>query len=608
MTPEVGTEAATQTAKKLSAVEEAVQKLGTLPENQVEPEKAPERQASTVQQQDYDMEGNLFFAYVTDPDKTVSKAARRDAIAELLTYNEQQSPAENKKRLSQYEYFKEYMMSQLKNRSEDIIKTTDQKNMVELHDMFNEIHQAVLSYGDSMGVPKAILNAITKVRESGDPRMILNIFQCFAQEDKERAEHKLKVDNLEAQLKANEDQSKRWELEIARLEQDTYIWGAMKGQAKQQRAQLRIKKADLDAIINGRPAANGKPAIAGQIETLQYLKDHPPEEKYPQYHDEKIQLRKLKDLSGEEWEAKAQQLIEDALNFTTTTDQRGRAVLASQLDKRNHVDILDQLTDQLKGVYSLLDDAESAATDANKAIFDRLEKAEPNEDQIDMDERDKKLKAASLYISEAEQSKSDTEQVRDQLVQQSLVLSTFRSRLSDKIRDARNLVGSVNAEVASSLALTIEAVGAAATDAAGLMAEDATRVIQDDNADTLEGEMKRNGSSAEEQAARILANVEKMKRFDEMVETITEKTLKGLDDKNAANDEAVKAREHMQDNLKKLDTATASRVTSTFNESSKDAASATNDNAADNDAAPAAAPRMSSRKAPDLTSKLGAFD
>lgn len=581
--PQVQTQAATASETQ----------YGTVTQKDIETEKLEKKVAQAAARPD--MQGNPFFEVISAKD--VTKEEKRDAIAELLTYNEDQTPEENKKRLSQYDLFKQYMMSELTDRSVEIIKATDQRNLVELQEMFIEIQESVIGYEDSMAVPKKIFAALSKVRTEGGARMLTDIYRAFAIDDATEAKFNEDLAQKKASVESKQSELDSNRKELAKLREDTNFLGMTKGKNKSRIATLEAQTERLKDELEGVENKDGT-RTGGLKAECKAFEEAGWEEQYPQYHDEKAVLRELKELSGEEWTARSQAIIDDAVNFVNTLDQRGNVVLDAQLRKRDHIDDLDSMTDKMKGVYSVLDDAERTASQANITLRQKLDTAPADESSIDKDARERKLKAVDLYVTTAAQSEVDTQRVRGFLEQDGVTVGQFRTNLDNKIADARDLIGSTKAQVSTGLALTINAVGAAATDAAELMAQDATVTIQEENAQTLKEEMERNGGAALEQAEKIRAAAEAMSQFEQSMMEITKKTEEGIKQRADAMEASEEARQRLAEQVKMLEGAVA-RSTE-FNDV---AAPAANDDAA----APATAPAAPAKKKTDLGDALKDF-
>lgn len=416
---------------------------------QAQAEEAPKSASKESAKQFADLKNNPFYKIAFD--KSLSPSEKKSQIAEALTFSEEDSK-EAKTRLAEFDQFKAYLQFERKRMAQEIISLTDTEAFGELKTVFEDINAALLEFEDDMNPLLEIVDAVNKIRTSG------NMYDLFReiQEDrnfeeerqKELEEQTQKADDIAAKIQAARERK----AELGE-EKGLFGLGGVKKSARQEIAKLEMEIGDLNGELSD---------VRSEVEKLSN-----PEARETQFEDlaeEKARLRELLDITSDDHKARQQKLVDSANNFVDTTDERVGSVLGHFDSMSGQIDRLTDANYQMRQMYAILTEATKDASGKNEEIRGKLEEALSSEEigEIEKMETDANKRALENHITALSNSNVDTTRVMGELTRDSVQIENMRTSTDQQINKTRTLHTSGVAGVASQLSTVLQAISNAA--------------------------------------------------------------------------------------------------------------------------------------------------
>jgi hypothetical protein len=173
-------------------------------------------------------------------------------------------------------------------------------------------------------------------------------------------------------------------------------------------------------------------------------------------------LRELLDISSDQHKERQQQMIEKAIQFVDTTENRVGQVLTHFDEMNEQIDRLADANFQMRSVYAILNDA---TDDAHKITEDRRSQIKTDlegKGEIEKLDAEEKLRNLENHVTQLSKTDLDTTRVLAELTQAGSRVQSMKENNDQQVSNTRALHTSGGAGVADQLSTVLQAVSSAA--------------------------------------------------------------------------------------------------------------------------------------------------
>ena len=438
-------------AAKLSATEMAQQALAKVrgrSSQSVEQQEAPVSATNESARTFANIKNNTFYKIAFSSDSPSEKKAQ---IADALSFSEEDSKLA-KTRLAEFDQFKAYLQFERKGMAQKIISLTDTEAFGELKQVFEDINSALLEFEGDMQPLIEIVDAVNKIRTSG------NMYDLFREIQEDRNAEEIRLEELETkqaqadQIAARIQAARERKAELGE-EKSLFGLGGVKKGARQEIAKIDLELGDLDIELS---------RAQGEVDHLSNPAER--ETQFAELSEEKARLRELLDITSDEHKQRQENLVNSANNFVDTTDERVGSVLGHFDSMSGQIDRLTEANFSMRQMYAILTEATKEAGDRNEGIRQKLETALSADDigEIEKMETDANKRTLENHITALSNSNVDTTRVMGELTRDSVQIENMRTSTEQQINKTRTLHTSGVAGVASQLSTVLQAISNAA--------------------------------------------------------------------------------------------------------------------------------------------------
>lgn len=323
---------------------------------------------------------------------------------------------------------------------------------------------------------------------------------------------------------------------IAKLQEDKNIFGSVKKSAMMQivshQEHLKVCKEEIDALKVKYDAL-----VAEQKEY---------DDKHGEDKEIKAKLRKMLDISGEEYVKKMEKVIQDALNFIDTSKKEVGELRDELGDLDEQAAAQIRINSQLKLVTAILDKGIDKAQEINVSKVKSLTVAPEGEDMLSTVTRTQKKNDIERFVAALKGTSTSVKGTVSALTDDAISANNFSQIVADQRINIQELHSEGIASVTSNLSQTINAFNAAALNEG---AENARQAMFDMNRVTDEIRNQSVVNSAmtlQNTEKRVIERISSLSSITDALDTANKLSSKGMSslasrlaELNKVNDEAM---------------------------------------------------------------------
>lgn len=479
---------------------------------------------------------NTFYKIMFSEEMTPEQ--KKAEIASALS----QSKEDNKAALKEFDLFKEYLQQVRKEMSQQIIHLTDTDAFSELKLVYDELDRALHEFNEKIEPLLGIVDAVNTLRTNGLTFDAFNEIREDREAEKVRAEL---IAGQEEKLRALEDEVRGINENIAVLSEDKGLFG-FGGVKKSAREQIAVKNVEMTAKQQELAdlAAEIEKTKAQQVDT---------ESKLGEFVAQKEKLRELLDISTDEHKQRQKDLVDSALNFVKTSEERVRSVRAHLGDMGDQIERLNDANGKMTAVYAVLNEGIVAAVEGNQSKL--KEYGEPQGDVATAEGAIAKMTRMQNKMAVESHLESLNNQARDtmksfgDLTTQSIRIKGMHDNSVSQINTTREMHSDGVAGVADRLATVLQAVTSAALGESSAMAGMTLREMRDNTNLLAQKEVIRNAMGITDQNSALEKAIEDLAAYGETVKASNEITRQGVTEMKDKLDELRRMSESVKDQL-----------------------------------------------------------
>lgn len=473
-------------------------------------EQARARYQPQVEQKQVDISANPIARIVLDP-----KLDPEERVSQLAGALSPETEAEQQAQRKALEETREFIASKRAAAARRQIELASTTIFAKVKSVIGGMQQGVVDFDNSMKPMTDDLQVIFDLRTSGKMNQtVASITEDRAKELEWEQRHQA-IDQKTAQITSD---VKYLTQHVASLQKDTNIFGSVKKSAAKE---IAIKEVQLKTLGE---ELEGQKKLYNDLNAEQ--KDW--DDKHGEDKEIKAKLRKMLDISGEDYVKKMEKVIQDALSFIDTSKKEVG-------DLRNELGDLDQqasaqirVNSQLKLVTAILDKGIDKAQEINVNKVKGLSAKPENEDMLAEVTRTQKKNDIERYIAALKGTSTSVKGTVSALTDDAISANNFSQIIADQRLNIQELHSEGIASVTSNLSQTINAFNAAALNEG---AENARQAMFDMNRVTDEIRNQSVVNSAmtiENTEKRVVERIASLSSITEALDTVNKLSSKGM--------------------------------------------------------------------------------
>lgn len=408
-------------------------------------ERAQQRyQPQQAQEKQIDITSNPVARIVLDP-----KLEPEDRVSQLATALSPETEAEQQAQRKALEETREFIASKRAAAARKQIELASTTIFAKVKSVIGGMQQGVVDFDNTMKPMTEDLQVIFDLRTSGKMNQtVASITEDRVREAAWEKKHS-EIDNKSSAINSDVKYLKE---QIARLGQDKNIFGSVKkaSQANIAAATERMNQSQIEMD-----------SLKTEYDALMAeQKDY--DEKHGEDKEIKAKLRKMLDISGEDYVKRMEKVIQDALNFIDTSKKEVGELRSELGDLDEQAAAQIRVNSQLKLVTAILDKGIDKAQDINIGKVKTLGIAPTDEDMLTQVTRTQKKNDIERYVSALKGTSTSVKGTVAALTDDAISANNFSQIISDQRLNIQELHSEGIASVTSNLSQTINAFNAAA--------------------------------------------------------------------------------------------------------------------------------------------------
>lgn len=401
-------------------------------------------QPQQVQEKQIDITSNPIVRIVLDP-----KLEPEERVSQLAGALSPETEAEQQAQRKALEETREFIASKRAAAARKQIELASTTIFAKVKSVIGGMQQGVVDFDNIMKPMTEDLQVIFDLRTSGKMNQtVASITEDRVRETEWEKKH-AEIDQKSGGINSNV----KWlTTEIAKLGQDKNIFGGVKKAAQIQiagaQARLVEYKTEIDALKVEYDALTK--------EQTEY------DEKHGEDKEIKSKLRKMLDISGEDYVKRMEKVIQDALNFIDTSKKEVGDLRSELGDLDEQAAAQIRVNSQLKLVTAILDKGIDKAQELNIGKVKTLAVVPTDEDMLAQVTRTQKKNDIERYVSALKGTSTSVKGTVAALTDDSISANNFSQIISDQRLNIQELHSEGIASVTSNLSQIINAFNAAA--------------------------------------------------------------------------------------------------------------------------------------------------
>jgi hypothetical protein len=412
------------------------------------------------------IEGNTFFKITFG---TATPEEKKAEITKALTFNLEDGKEKNAERMREFDVFKEYLQDQRKVMAQEILELVDTGTFSELKSVIEELNNGLIEFDERMKPLTDILDAVYRLRMEGGADTFQGIFQEIQEDAAAEEQRKKDIADTEARLAELSADVKDVTSNLSVMK------NSKSGKYRKFFGMGGLKDETIRAISDSEQKLAG--INASVDETAAKLADlnDPNKARQSQYQDflnEKAQLRQLLDISSQEHTERQKDLVAAVQNFINTSSEKTTSVQGQLESMRGQIDGLGDANNGMRFIYTIVTDASNEALLKNDDLRKEIQsQADASTSEIEKLDLEQKKGQVDDYLTNLHTSNVETVKTLGDLTTQGVRIKAMKDTNREQTGMIRELGSSGVAGMADRLVMAVNAVGAAATNESGQMAQ-----------------------------------------------------------------------------------------------------------------------------------------
>lgn len=412
------------------------------------------------------IEGNTFYKIVFDGN--ASPEEKKKAVTQALTFSLEEGKEKNIERLKEFDTFKEYLQDQRKVMAQQILSLVDNGTFAELKGVIEDLNNGLIEFDERMKPLTDILDAVYNLRMAGADTFT-GLFKEIKEDAAAEEERKKAIAEAEARLQGlnGEISSASSDIEVMK--------NSRSGQYRKFFGLGGLKESTIRAIYEKEQAlAAANQSVADEAAKLAELNDPSKarQSEYQEFLNEKAKLRELLDISSAEHTDRQKALVAAVQNFINTSSEKTTSVQGQLEAMSGQIQDLGDANNGMRFIYTIVADASKDAMVNNDQLRTQIdEKTAASSSEIEKLSLEQQKGNVEEYLTNLNTSTVETVKTLGDLTTQGVRIKSMKDTNREQTGMIRELGSSGVAGMADRLAMAVNAVGAAATNESGQMAQ-----------------------------------------------------------------------------------------------------------------------------------------
>lgn len=450
----------------------------------------------------------------------LSPEAKRDEIASLMAFDKEATREQNREKVEAFNKFKEYLQEQRKVLNREGIKLQDTEAFAELQGVIDEMSAATIDFQEKVEPLMEVLQAVFEIRKNNK---VTEVYKDIQDDIAWKQEQEDKLLELENEVNKNRSEWLSLDRAVTILSKDKSMFGF--GPVKAE-AQAKINEINTFGI----PEAKKKYEdlmVSITEQKARILEGR--EGNNPELKAQKETLRKFLDLTREDNQERQKALINSAINYVDTSDERLKNVLNTLGRLGKHSEVVGDSNSMLRNFHLIMDDSLKQANQKNQGVKDVLAQIDSSESSIAKMTREEQLKDLNEHITRTDEGAVDIANSIGGLTKQSVQIQTYKDTIRNETGSTKRLHLEGVSQMAEQLMSVISAISSAATAESRAVAASNFSEMAQQNQTIVSQEVIKNATNIDLEAKAISKLVGELEDYGEILNSSSEIASQGYD-------------------------------------------------------------------------------
>ncbi len=446
--------------------------------------------------------------------------AKRDQIASLVAFDSEATKEQNREKIEAFHKFMEYLQEQRKVLNREGIKLQDTEAFAQLQGVIDQMSAATIQFQEKVEPLMEVLQAVFEIRKNNK---VTEVYKDIQDDLAWKEEQEEKLSDLENQQVRNKDQWVKLERDLSFLSKDRSLFGFGPVRAESQAKIDELRKFTIPE------AAKEHENLLESIAEQKGLIEKGREGLNPELKAQKETLRHFLDLTNEDNRDRQKALIDAAINYVDTSDEKLKNVLGTLERLGKHSEVVGDSNSMLRNFHLIIDDSLKVANNGNQGARSSLEQAPTDESSIAKMSREEQLKDLNEHIARTDEGAVDIANSIGGLTKQSVQIQAYKDTIRNETGSTKRLHLEGVSQMAEQLMSVISAISSAATTESRAVAAGNFAEMAEQNQTIVSQEVIRNATNIDLEAKAISKLVGELEDYGQVLNASSEIASQGYD-------------------------------------------------------------------------------
>ncbi len=446
--------------------------------------------------------------------------AKRDQIASLVAFDSEATKEQNREKIEAFHKFMEYLQEQRKVINREGIKLQDTEAFAQLQQVIDQMSAATIQFQEKVEPLMQVLQAVFEIRKNNK---VTEVYKDIQDDITWKEEQEQKLSDLENQQAKNKDQWLKLERDLSFLSKDRSLFGFGPVRAESQAKIDELRKFTIPE------AAKEHENLLESIKDQNSLIEEGREGLNPELRAQKETLRQFLDLTNDDNRDRQKALIDAAINYVDTSDDKLKNVLGTLERLGKHSEVVGDSNSMLRNFHMIIDDSLKVANNNNQGARSSLENSPADESSIAKMTREEQLKDLNEHIARTDEGAVDIANSIGGLTKQSVQIQAYKDTIRNETGSTKRLHLEGVSQMAEQLMSVISAISSAATTESRAVAAGNFAEMAEQNQTIVSQEVIRNATNVDLEAKAISKLVGELEDYGQVLNASSEIASQGYD-------------------------------------------------------------------------------
>ncbi len=473
----------------------------------------------------------------------LSPEAKRDELVKALSFSKTATKEENRAKIEAFNQFKEYLQEQRKILNKEGIKLQDTEAFAELQSVIDDMTKSSLHFQEKIQPLMDILTAVFEIRKQNK---IVDVYQEIESDRAWQEQQQKELAKLESDLKGHKALMDHLGRDQIRLKADRSLFGF--GPVKHE----SLVRANEIQQIELPKLSQAITDVVAKLEEKRKILAAGPGSDNPELVRQKNILREFLDLTQDANRERQRSLIDAAVTYVETSDERLKSVLSTLDRLGKHAGVMSDANGTLRHMHVIMDESIKDVTKTHESLKGELVKESSGESAIAKMSREEKLNDLNEHITLTNEGGVDIANSIGGLTKHSVQIQAYKDTVRNETGSTKRLHLEGVSQMGEQLMSVLSAISAAATSESRSIAANNFARMAEQNQAIISQEVVKNATNVEFEAGQIARLVGELQDYGDVLKASSEIASQGYGRMRETVDAIRKVSGHVQDAIKDL--------------------------------------------------------